>query len=78
MNKKFLISTIICLVLCSSIFFMGYKRVKSPKELFRVYLDGVSIGYIESKEELEAYIDDKEDEIKNKYGVDKVFLPNNL
>ena len=78
MNKKFLISTIICLVLCSSIFFMGYKRVKSPKELFRVYLDGVSIGYIESKEELEAYIDDKEDEIKKKYGVDKVFLPNNL
>ena len=78
MNKKYLISSIIGLILCSSIFFMGYKRVESPKELYRVYLDGVSIGYIESKKELEAYIDDKEDEIKQKYGVDKVYLPNNL
>ena len=78
MNKKYLISSIIGLILCSSIFFMGYKRVESPKELYRVYLDGVSIGYIESKKDLEAYIDDKEDEIKQKYGVDKVYLPNNL
>lgn len=78
MNKKALITIFIGFLLCSSVLFIGYKTTKAPVSLYRVYLDGKSIGYIESKEELEAYIDQAEAEIKDQYGVDKVYLPNNL
>ncbi len=51
---------------------------KTPKDVYRVYLKGKSIGLIESKEELENYINKKQSEIKKKYNVDKVYLPKDL
>lgn len=53
-------------------------ETKSPKQLYRVYLSGESIGVIESKEELEKYIDEKQQEIKDAYSVSKVYAPNDL
>ena len=50
----------------------------SPKTLYRVYLEGKSLGLIESKKELEEYIDKKQDEIKKKYNVSKVYVPDDL
>ena len=50
----------------------------TPKTLYRVYLHGESIGLIESKIELEDYIDKKQNEIKKKFNVDKVYLPEDL
>lgn len=78
MNHKTVLYTIIALVLSSSIFFFGYKKSADPQEVYRVYLDGKSIGLIYSKDELENYIDNGEQEIKKKYNVDKVYIPNNL
>lgn len=49
-----------------------------PKTLYHVYLSGKSIGLIESKETLERYIDKKQQEIKDKYGVSKVYIPDEL
>lgn len=78
MNHKTILYTIIALVLSSSIFFFGYRKSSDPQEVYRVYLDGNSIGLIYSKDELEQYIDKGENAIKEKYNVDKVYIPNNL
>ena len=51
---------------------------KTPHNVYRVYLKGKSIGLIESKEELENYINKKQSEIKKKYKVDKVYPPKDL
>ncbi len=53
-------------------------KIESPRQLYNVYLAGKSIGIIESKEALENYIDEKQQELKNKYHVDKVYAPNDL
>lgn len=48
------------------------------KNVYRVYVNGKTIGLIESKKELENYIDKEQQEIKKKYNVDKVYIPNGL
>ena len=78
MNKKNLFFIIIAAIISSSIFFVGYTNKTNPKNLYRVYLSGKTIGYINSKKELEDYIDVKEAEIKSKYNVDNVYAPKNL
>ena len=46
--------------------------------VYRVYLNGDSLGLIESKKELEDYINDQQNVIKSKYNVDTVYIPNGL
>lgn len=50
----------------------------SAGKVYRVYLSGRSIGIIKSKKELEDYIDEKQESIKEKYGVEKVYRPAEL
>lgn len=91
MNKKEIIIIIIvflvsCLILVVgsnpntiSAKILGFNEIKtSPKQLYRVYLAGNSIGVIESKQELEEYIDTKQQQLKEKYNVSKVYAPNSL
>ncbi len=78
MKIKTILLSILALLISSIILFVGYRQVKIPKTVYKVYLDGMAIGLIDSKEELESYIDQEQNEIKDKYGVDKVYLPNNL
>lgn len=78
MNKKVIILIIASIFTTMSIFFVKYTKAESPKELYHVYLKGETIGYIKSKEKLEEYIDKEQIELKEKYGVDKVYLPNDL
>lgn len=78
MKHKTILYTILALVLSSSVFFFGYRNATDPQEVYKVYLDGEVVGLIYSKEELENYIDEEEDSIKEKYDVDKVYIPNNL
>lgn len=47
----------------------------SPKEVYKVYLDGKVVGNIKDKEELEEYINDEQKELKEKYSVEKVYIP---
>ncbi len=62
------------------VFFMGVKsKVEEyPNSLYQVYLDGEKIGLIEEKQELLNLIDKEQIDIKNKYGVDKVYPPSGL
>ena len=71
-NKK-LIVIVMLLTLFITTGFTSFN--KNPQKVYRVYLKGKSIGLIESKEELENYINKKQSEIKKKYNVDKVYLP---
>ncbi len=48
------------------------------QNIYRVYLNGESIGIIEDKKELETYINEQQQQLKNKYNVDNVYLPNGL
>lgn len=90
-KKSTLITTIIVFILALTIFvlgsipksntakLLGFNQQNSiPKQLYRVYLSGQSIGVIESKQELENYIDKKQEQLKKKYNVEKVYAPNDL
>ena len=50
----------------------------TPRDLYRVYLNGKNIGAIESKEKLEKYINEDQKELKDEFGVDTVYLPKGL
>ena len=69
----FIISSVLIIFLSFNI-----NKLKEPKDVYRVYLDGEVIGLIKSKEKLESYIDKEQKEIKKRYGVNKVYVPNSL
>lgn len=78
MNKKVILGVIISLIISSIALFVSYKKLYYPVELYHVYIEGKTIGYIESKKELEDYINRVELSIKNKYNVKNVYSPKNL
>ena len=66
---------LIPITLCS----LGMKKLEmTPKTVYRVYLEGKSIGLIRSKKALEEYIDKEQEHLKEKYEVKKVYAPDNL
>ncbi|MBR3146119.1 MAG: hypothetical protein IKF47_02525, partial [Bacilli bacterium] len=78
MNKKYKLLVLITILL-TTIFTTGFTNInKNPKTVYRVYLEGKSLGIIESKKSFENYIDKKQNEIKEKYRVDKVYTPQEL
>lgn len=91
MNKKQILATILAFLFSCLIVVVGmhpysiYAKIagvseykKTPQTLYRVYLAGKSLGVVKSKEDLEKYIDNKQEQIKNKYKVDKVYAPQDL
>ncbi len=78
MNKNYKGFTIL-LILLSFFFTTGFTKISTkPQTVYRVYLKGKSLGVIESKESFENYIDKKQEEVKKKYNVDKVYVPTDL
>ena len=78
MQKKVKI-LIIMLLLIGSFFTTGFTKISNkPQTVYRVYLKGESIGLIKSKTSFESYIDKKQEEIKKKYNVNKVYVPSEL
>ncbi len=79
MNKTIRLLLILILIPCIFITQSGFSNIsKNPKQVYRVYLKGKSLGLIKSKTELEKYIDDQQEAIKKKYKVDKVYAPADL
>lgn len=68
------------IILSSIVFSLGFNTKTSlePKYLYQVYLDDQVLGVINSKKELENYIDKQGSTIKEKYNVDKVYAPDGL
>jgi len=80
-NKGFRFSYIIVIVLVGVLVFcLGFTASGSsvPSEVFQVYIDGKVVGTVSSKTEFEKYINDKENNIKKKYGVSNVYMPNGV
>lgn len=91
MNKKQILITIIVFLISCFVLIIGknptsiYAKIigintleKTPRQLYRVYLSGKSLGVIESRKELEDLIDQKQQQLKDKYKIDKVYAPNDL
>ncbi len=79
MNKKVLFFALIGLIVSAALLFVVTKYdFKHPKEVYTVYLKGKMLGKIKSKEELENYIDSEQNDLKQKYKVDKVYAPEAL
>ena len=78
MKNKTVFYVIISILISVTVFFTANKTNSVPQNVFHVYLSGKTVGYIDSKEELEKYINQKENEIKKKYDVSNVYMPKNL
>lgn len=78
MKKLKKLSVLLLLVFLTTLS-MGAKSIDTiAKKVYRVYLDGKSLGLIESKEDLEEYINKEQESLKQKYNVDKIYVPDNL
>ena len=78
MHKKIKYS-FVAIMLLITLITTGFATISSkPQTLYRVYLKGESLGLIKSKNSLENYIDKEQNEIKKKYNVKKVYLPEDL
>lgn len=74
---SYYISILLILVLVVALGFT-HNNNSNPKTVYNVYLDGDIIGTIEDKNSFEEYINKKENAIKRKYGVNKVYMPNGV
>ena len=71
---------VVILIISMAVFLLGFSsRInKEPTEIYKVYVDGEIIGTIKSKTEFEDYVNEKENSIKKKYNVDKVYTPSGV
>ena len=49
-----------------------------PTTGYRVYLEGKTIGFIKSKDELNDYINKQQERLREKYHVEQIYVPNNI
>ncbi len=75
--KTGLIYVFACIVSFLIVMFVNFadRYELSPKQVYKVYLDGKVVGNVKDKQKLEDYINEEQKEIKEKYGVDKVYVP---
>ena len=80
-NRQFRLSYIIVIILIGVLVFglgfTSYSR-RVPVSVYQVYIDGEKIGIIKDDKKFDEYINGKEESIKKKYKVDKVYMPNGV
>ena len=78
--KKFFLYVSSILVAIAIMIFVNFsnKYQLKPNDVYKVYLDGKVIGNIEDKQELEDYINEEQKDLKEKYNVDKVYIPSGV
>ena len=71
---------ILAFLLSLSLTFINTKKNDTYNLAYKVYIDGKDIGYIKDKKDLENYISNLKisDNVKEKYKVNKVYLPSNV
>lgn len=77
-NNHFKLSYIIVIILVGVLVFgLGFTSYsnKEPISVYKVYIDGEVVGTVASKEKFNDFINEKEKVVKEKYGVDKVYMP---
>lgn len=78
--KSKIFGGLLTIILFVLVFFIGMdsRMAGNPILAYQVYLNGEKLGLINSDEELFNLIDTEQSELKNKYGVDKVYPPDGL
>lgn len=79
--NKFRISYIIVIIIVSVLIFcLGFtvNGKNNPIDVYKVYIDGEIVGTISDKNEFDLFINKKEESIKKKYGVSKVYMPDGV
>ena len=76
--KGKIISFLIVAIVAVSLFLVGFtkKNYGDAAEIYQVYLNGNKIGLLANDNDLYDLINEKQQEIKEKYGVDNVYPPN--
>jgi hypothetical protein len=76
--KSKIISFLIVAVIAAGLVLFSFnnKSYSKANEVYQVYLNGNKIGTITDKDDLYNLINERQQEIKEKYGVDKVYPPN--
>ncbi len=79
-NKMSITSIVLIIIISVVVFTFGFTDKKSNQALvaYKVYLDGGVIGTVSDDKEFDDFINDKEKSIKDKYGVNKVYLPDGV
>lgn len=80
MKGKNIVLIILAIILSLLFVFFDGKNLKKnePIVAYRVYLEGKDIGLIRSRDELEKFIDMKQESLKQKYNVSQIHIPNNI
>lgn len=78
MRKILSIITIVIIGIIIAILSLGFKKDSTPNTFYQVYLNEEIIGVIKSKNELNDYIDKKNEKYKKQFGVKKVYAPSGL
>ena len=78
--KEIIISLLATIILGAFVIFICSNRKTNtePQNVYEVFLNGKSVGLLDSKDDLLALVDDKQKEIKDKYNVEKVYPPATL
>ena len=80
-NNKFRVSYVIVIMLVGILVFgLGFTETSrnNPTDVYKIYIDGEVVGVVRDKEEFDQYINSKEEAIKKRYGVDKVYMPDGV
>lgn len=78
MNKIKKFYLLIAIILIGTLSISAKSINTIPQKVYRVYLDGKSLGLIESKNDLDNYINKEQESLKQKYNVKKIYVPDNL
>ncbi|MBE6148881.1 MAG: M23 family metallopeptidase [Firmicutes bacterium] len=81
MKAKEIIVTMFLVILVSGLFALNYvanKLVLRADSVYKVYLNGSVIGYLENDDELYSIINKRQKEIREKYDVQSVYPPENF
>ena len=70
--------TLIISILCFVGFFFDKKDSLDAEQIYEVFIDGKSVGYLKDNDKLYDIINTKQQEIKNKYNVSTVYPPENF
>ncbi len=79
-NKTNFLGIMTIVLSCALLFFVGFSRYSkdTAKEVYKVYLNGEMVGLIEDEKELYNLIDEKQNQIKDKFKVSRVYPPSGL
>lgn len=65
-------------IIISMLLTSSYRKSREPRIYYEVYLDGKVIGTVNSKTELDNYIDKQNEKYKQQFGVNRIYSPNGL